>query len=153
LPRVEAPDQLRSTTDEDGLVDRARSNPRLLVAIVGGAILVLAWIAWAIYVTSSDGATAGLGVVITWPAVLAALALISLPFIGVYLLIRRPSEGGADTATAEAGDSAGQEEEDSEDEPDEADEHSDEEEPEKDEDDEEESESEDDSEAEASAAG
>ena len=48
-------------------------------------ILLLAWIGWAIYVTSADGAAAGLGVVIAWPAMLAALALISLPFIGGYL--------------------------------------------------------------------
>ena len=56
-------------------------------------MLLLAWIAWAIYVTSSNGATAGLGVVLAWPAMLVALALISLPFIGGYLLIRRLSDG------------------------------------------------------------
>ena len=63
-------------------MDRVRSNPRLAVAIAAGAILVLAWIGWAIYVTGQNGAGAGLGVVIAWPAMLAALALISLPFIG-----------------------------------------------------------------------
>ena len=75
--------------DEEGIFERARSNPRLLIAIAAGTILILAWIGWAIYVTSDKGATAGLGVVIAWPAMLAALALISLPFSGVYLLIRR----------------------------------------------------------------
>lgn len=93
---------LRAASGDDGVVGRARSNPRWIVAIAGAAILILAWIGWAIYVTSSDGARAGLGVVIAWPAMLAALALISLPFIGGYLLIRRLSEGGGETATAEA---------------------------------------------------
>ncbi len=75
-----------------------------MVAIAGGAVLLLAWIGWAIYVTSDHGARAGLGVVIAWPAMLAALAIISLPFIGGYLLIRRltPSEGDGGTATADA---------------------------------------------------
>jgi hypothetical protein len=102
LPRVGALEALRAASGDDGIVGRARSNPRWIVAIAGAAILVLAWIGWAIYVTSSDGARAGLGVVIAWPAMLAALALISLPFIGGYLLIRRLSEGGGETPTAEA---------------------------------------------------
>lgn len=102
LAPVGAEDRLQGANG-DGMIERARSNPRLVVAIALGAILLLAWIAWAIYVTSSDGATAGLGVVIAWPAMLAALALISLPFIGGYLLIRRLSEDSGSTATAEAG--------------------------------------------------
>jgi hypothetical protein len=84
------------------MIERARSNPRLIVAIAAGAILLIAWIGWAIHVTSSDGANAGLGVVIAWPAMLAALALISLPFIGGYLLIRRLSEDSGSPAAAEA---------------------------------------------------
>jgi hypothetical protein len=99
LPRVGALDQLRGA--DGGIVQRARSNPRLIVAIAAGVILLLAWIGWAIYVTSENGAGAGLGVVIAWPAMLAALALISLPFIGGYLLIRRLSEDSGSTATAE----------------------------------------------------
>jgi hypothetical protein len=103
LPPVGALEQLRASTGDGGFVHRARSNPRLVVAIAAGAILLFAWIGWAIYVTSADGATAGLGVVIAWPAMLAALALISLPFIGVYLLIRRltPDEGATNTETVE----------------------------------------------------
>src|SRR3954453_5716068 len=101
LPPVGAPDQLRGANG-DGMIERARSNPRLMVAIAAGAILLLAWIGWAIYVTSSDGASAGLGVVIAWPAMLAALALISLPFIGGYLLVRRLSEDSGSSVTAEA---------------------------------------------------
>jgi hypothetical protein len=97
LPRVGALDQLRGGARKvgelpsragDGL-GRVRDNPGLAVAIAGGGVLLLAWIAWAVYVTSSNGAMAGLGVVIAWPALLAALGLISLPFVGGYLLIRR----------------------------------------------------------------
>jgi hypothetical protein len=82
------------------LVDRIRENPRVTVAIVGGVLLVCAWIAWAVYVTSENGASAGLGVMIAWPAVVMALALISLPFIGGYLLFRRLSidEGNPESA-------------------------------------------------------
>jgi hypothetical protein len=97
LPPVGALDQLRG---DEGILQRARSNPRIVVAIAAGALLLLAWIGWAIYVTSSDGATAGLGVVIAWPAMLAALALISLPFIGGYLLIKRLSPSDVETPTA-----------------------------------------------------
>ena len=70
-----------------------------MVAVAAGGLLLIAWIAWAVYVTSDNGAEAGLGVVIAWLAMLAALALISLPFIGVYLLMRRMrSDEGTDAA-------------------------------------------------------
>lgn len=116
MPPVGAPDQLRSASGDDGLVGRARSNPWLLVAIVGVAILILAWIGWAIHVSSDDGARAGLGVLIAWPAMLAALALISLPFIGGYRLIRRLSAGGAEnTAIAAEVSEEGDEEDEGED--------------------------------------
>jgi hypothetical protein len=97
LPPVGALDQRRSATGDNGFIRRVSSSPRLVVAIAGGVVLLLAWIGWAIYVTSDQGARAGLGVMIAWPAMLAALALISLPFIGGYLLIRRllPAEDQA----------------------------------------------------------
>lgn len=80
--------------------DRIRENPHVTVAIVGGVLLVCAWIAWAVYVTSENGASAGLGVMIAWPAMVVALALISLPFIGGYMLFRRLSidEGNPESA-------------------------------------------------------
>jgi hypothetical protein len=114
LPPVGALDQLRG---QEGILERARSNPRIVVAIAAGVVLLLAWIGWAIYVTSSDGATAGLGVVIAWPAMLAALALISLPFIGGYLLIKRLSEDSGSSATAEADSSDEPEDDQAEDAP------------------------------------
>lgn len=104
MPRVESADRAGDGMDAaEGVFDRVRSSPRLAIGAAVGAVLVLAWIAWAIYVASDHGARAGLGVVITWPAMLAALALISLPFIGGYRLIRRlsPSEDDVGTAKAE----------------------------------------------------
>jgi hypothetical protein len=73
----------------DGILGRARANPWLTVAIAAGSLLAVGWITWAVYVTSENGATAGLGVVIAWPALLSGLVLVALPFIGLGLMIRR----------------------------------------------------------------
>src|SRR5262249_61454170 len=94
-------DRLRAANGDDGIVGRVRGDSRLLVAVVGAGILLLAWIAWAIYVASDNGARAGLGVVIAWPAILVALALISLPFLGAALLIRRLAADDGATSTVE----------------------------------------------------
>jgi hypothetical protein len=120
LPRVGEAEQSPAPVAADGKLARIRSNPRLVVAIAAGAVLVCAWIGWAIHVTSSNGASAGLGVVIAWPAILAALALISLPFIGGYLLIRRLSpseEGSTATAAVDPPDADQEDEKDSDEEP------------------------------------
>jgi hypothetical protein len=82
LPRVETGDQGRS------LFDRVRANPGATVAIVAGALLAIAWIAWAIYVTSENGSRAGLGVLVAVPAMLAVLALVAGIFFGGYRLLR-----------------------------------------------------------------
>lgn len=118
MPPVGALGQLRAANGDQGVFERARSNPLLLVGIVAGALLLLAWIGWAIYVTSSNGATAGLGVVIAWPAMLAALALISLPFIGGYLLVKRLTPADAKATAAADARTSDEENEGSDDEPD-----------------------------------
>jgi hypothetical protein len=102
----------------DGIFDRVRSSPRLAIGAVVGGLLLVAWIGWAIHVTSDHGARAGLGVVIVWPAMLAALAIISLPFIGGYLLIKRlsPTDGDGGTAATADPDTA-DDDEGSDDEP------------------------------------
>jgi hypothetical protein len=82
LPRVELVDQARS------LFDRVRANPGMTVAIAAGALLALAWIGWAVYVTSENGARAGLGVLVAVPALLAVLALVAGIFFGGYRLLR-----------------------------------------------------------------
>jgi hypothetical protein len=87
------------------VVERVRSNPKLAVAIAVGIVLLLAWIGWAIVVTSDHGSRAGLGVLIAWPALIVAVALVSLPVIGGYRLIRGLSasdeHGGSAGATVE----------------------------------------------------
>jgi hypothetical protein len=70
------------------LIERGRANPRLGIAAIAAALLLIAWIAWAIYVTTENGANAGLGVVLAWPSLLVALALVASPFVGLYLLVR-----------------------------------------------------------------
>jgi ABC-type sulfate transport system permease subunit len=92
VPRVGVLDQLRR------VLRWVRERPWVAVAIVVGAILVCAWIAWAIQVGSEHGARSAIGVLIAWPALVLAGAIVALPFVGGYLLIQRlrPSdEGGA----------------------------------------------------------
>jgi hypothetical protein len=86
-------------------VRRVRSNPLLAVAVVAGALLVLAWIAWAIHVASDRGGREALGVLIVWPAIAVAVALIAFAFYGVYLLIRgqRREEGSGETLATGSG--------------------------------------------------
>jgi hypothetical protein len=67
---------------------RVRRNPWLAVAIVAGALLVAAWLAWAIYVGSDKGFNEAVGVLIAWPALVVAAALIFVPLIAIYLLVR-----------------------------------------------------------------
>jgi hypothetical protein len=99
-----------------GGLDRIRSNPKLAVAIAGGLVLLLAWIAWAIHVASDNGGRAALGVLLAWPALLAALALVSLPFIGGYRLVRRLNADSGTTVAPAADENSGDEAGDVEDE-------------------------------------
>jgi hypothetical protein len=101
LPRVEA---LRSP------LSRVRSNPWLAVGIALAALLIAAWLAWAIYVASDRGVNEGLGVLVAWPAIVLALALISLPFIGGYLLVKRLSPESDDEAKEADEEDSGDEE-------------------------------------------
>jgi type VI protein secretion system component VasK len=64
-------------------------------------LLVCAWIAWAITVWSEHGARQGIGVLIVWPAILAVLALISIPFIWAFRVIRTSAREGEQEADAE----------------------------------------------------
>ena len=82
------------------LTESARSNPHVAIAWAAVALLVIAWIAWTIYVTTKHGANAGLGVLISWPALFAALAIVSAPFIGAWLLVRRHRSDGSSPAIA-----------------------------------------------------
>lgn len=76
-----------------GIAEGVRSNRRSAAVWTGIGLLVAIWIGWAIYVWTSNGATAGIGVLISWPAVFAALALICAPFAGVALYRRGRAAG------------------------------------------------------------
>jgi hypothetical protein len=71
------------------MLRRIRPNPPLAIAVAVGALLVIAWIGWAVYVAADRGAREGLGVLIAWPALLVGAALVAVPFVGSFLLIRR----------------------------------------------------------------
>jgi hypothetical protein len=82
-----------------GVADRLRSwgrNPWLVIGTVIGLLLIAAWIGWAIHVWSDHGARQGLGVLIVWPAILAALALVSIPFVWAFLVIRASARSGGE---------------------------------------------------------
>lgn len=119
------------------LVERGKADSRIGAGIIIGAILFVLWIAWTAYVWAENGTAAGLGVLISWPAVLAVLALLAAPFIGAVVLVRRLAANGGPTLAVAGGgttepqatdgvDSAGEDEsdgetEDEEEEPDDSD--------------------------------
>jgi hypothetical protein len=108
LPRVELMEKSRSVLETPrAAIERGRSNPRLAIAAIAGALLLIAWIAWAIYVTNDHGASAGLGVLLSWPVLIAALVVVASPFVGLFFLVRvlRPSDE-ADRSSSIAGGSA-----------------------------------------------
>jgi hypothetical protein len=90
-----------------------RTNPWLAVGITLAALLILAWLGWAIHITSDHGARQGLGVLVAWPAIVVAVAVISLPFIWAFRVIRasrgtgestiEPGKQATDDADQEAG--------------------------------------------------
>jgi type VI protein secretion system component VasK len=83
-----------------------RTSPWLAIGVVLIALLVCAWIAWAVHIWSDHGARQGLGVLIVWPAIVAVLAVISIPFIWAFRVIRASahSEEAASDVEPDAGD-------------------------------------------------
>jgi hypothetical protein len=51
-------------------------------------LLICAWIGWAIHVWSEHSSRQGLGVLVVWPAIVAVLAVISIPFVWAFRVIR-----------------------------------------------------------------
>jgi hypothetical protein len=88
---VGAPDRLRSWAR------RVWASPWLLVGIVVGVLLVCAWIGWAIHVWSEQSARQGLGVLVVWPAIAALLALIPIPFVWAFRVIRAGARSDDET--------------------------------------------------------
>jgi hypothetical protein len=73
----------------------------LLVGIVIGVLLICAWIAWTVHVWSDHGARQGLGVLVVWPAIVVVLAVISIPFIWAFRVIRASAGSGDEDPDAE----------------------------------------------------
>jgi hypothetical protein len=95
---------VRAVKAPSGLLEGARRRPRYTIAIAAGVLIGLAWIGWAIYVTTENGAAAGLGVLLSWPVLLGAVALIAAPFVLTAMLVQRhrdssPAIAGAPVAS------------------------------------------------------
>jgi hypothetical protein len=88
------------------LMHQARSDSRIGAGLIIGAILVVLWIAWTVYVWTENGTAAGLGVLISWPAVIVALALVAAPFVGAVVLVRRLAANGGPTLAVAGGGTA-----------------------------------------------
>jgi TRAP-type C4-dicarboxylate transport system permease small subunit len=89
---------------------KVSANPWLAVAIAAGVLLFAAWIGWAIHATSENGARAGLGVLVAWPALLFAVGFILLPFIWAFRVTRAARADAGSTAVSDGSrDSVGEE--------------------------------------------
>jgi len=79
-------------------VDRLRTwgrNPWLLVGTAIGVLLICAWIGWAARVWSEHGAREGLGALIAWAAIAAVIALVSVPFVWAFRVLRASMRSSA----------------------------------------------------------
>lgn len=78
-------------------VDRLRNwgrNPWLVVGTIVGGLLICAWIGWAIRVWSEHGGREALGALIAWAAIAAVIAVVSIPFVWGFRVIRASAGSG-----------------------------------------------------------
>jgi hypothetical protein len=105
-----APSKLGDAPSSDrgpGPIARLRASDRHLGLWVGGALLVAVWLGWTAYVWTDNGAWSGIGVLISWPAVLAGLAVLTFPLWATWLLRReRQAEAPGEGPSEEAPDGA-----------------------------------------------
>lgn len=78
-----------------GIAHGVRSPHRTAAVCTAIALLLAIWIGWTVHVWTNNGEAAGIGVLISWPAAFAALALICVPFAGGVALYRRGRGGNA----------------------------------------------------------
>lgn len=91
-----APAPVQTAPDKtwgDRLEDRTGHSQRTIGLAIGVAIIFLLWIGWTGYIWSENGSTAAIGVLISWPAALAAVMLVTAPFIGGAVAVRRHRAG------------------------------------------------------------
>jgi membrane protein implicated in regulation of membrane protease activity len=70
------------------------AHPWLALGSVALALLIAAWVAWAIHVGSKNGTDAAIGVLIGWPLLFFLAANLVLLVIGIRRLARRGEPGG-----------------------------------------------------------
>jgi hypothetical protein len=75
------------------LEERTGHSQRTIGLAIGAGLLIALWIGWTAYVWSENGSTAAIGVLISWPAALAAVTLVTAPFIGGAVAVRRHRAG------------------------------------------------------------
>jgi hypothetical protein len=78
-------------------VDRLRNwgrNPWLVAGTIVGGLLICAWIGWAIRVWSEHGVREALGALIAWAAIAAVIAVVSIPFVWGFRVIRASAGSG-----------------------------------------------------------
>jgi hypothetical protein len=68
------------------LLDRIRAVPKPMLAAIFFTLLYVGWIA---YSTAARGPDAGLGVLVSWPTLLLAAAIVTAPFAGIVFLAMR----------------------------------------------------------------
>jgi O-antigen ligase len=62
------------------LLERAASDWRIAVASVAAVVLVIAYITFITYASITNGVMAGVGVLVSWPILLAVLLVVAAPF-------------------------------------------------------------------------
>ncbi len=101
-PRAEQADAQPGQPDAAASsLERLRSGGRRPILWIAAGLLLAAWIGWTVYVWGENGAAAGVGVLISWPVVFAALALIAAPLIGAGVFAHRHRLAGADPQATE----------------------------------------------------
>jgi hypothetical protein len=83
---------------------KALRRPSVLIPspwLMGGALLVVAWIGWAIYAAADRGTDAGLGVLVAWPTLLLMAAIVTAPLAALAFWIVRSVRGSADAPEAQ----------------------------------------------------
>ena len=72
--------------------------------MVAGFLLICAWIAWAVHVSAEHSIRPGVGALLAWAAIAAVVALISIPFIWAFRVIRASAGTDEDEAEPEPAD-------------------------------------------------
>ena len=73
----------------------------LVVGVVAGFLLICAWIAWAVHVSSEHSFRQGLGALLAWAVIGAIVGAVVMSLVAVYLMVT-PREQPGEATAAEA---------------------------------------------------